>query len=134
VGPGSPKPHIHTNGNDIIALTTLITLLHLMNMSYTSLPTALIQRIRRKAKKTPLSTGTPTGGMPSLVVMDILRKLIIAFTIWYPSRIFIGDNDKHQLTMLRKYNYGGCKAQGLDIGYAVSILVGHILLTLEFLT
>jgi hypothetical protein len=31
--------------------------------------------------------------------------------------------------MLSKYNYGGCKAQGLDTGEAVSILVGHILFT-----
>ena len=60
--------------------------------------------------------GTPTGGTPSSVVLDILRKLLIAFTIWYPSGVFIGDNNKHQLTMLNKYNYGECKAQRLDMG------------------
>jgi hypothetical protein len=45
--------------------------------------------------------------MPSSEVLDILEKLIIALIIWYPSRIFIGDNDKRQLTMLSKYNYRG---------------------------
>ena len=60
--------------------------------------------------------GTPTGGTSSLVVLDILGKLLIAFTICYPSRVFIGDNNMHQLTMLSKCNYGGCKAQWLDTG------------------
>ena len=57
--------------------------------------------------------GTPTGGTPSSIVLDILRKLLITFTIWYPSRIFIGDNNKRQLTMLSKYNYGDARLKGL---------------------
>ena len=65
--------------------------------------------------------------MPSSVILDILGKLLIAFTIWYPSGIFIGDNDKRQLTMLSKYNYGDARLIGLTRVKAVSILVDHVL-------
>ena len=56
---------------------------------------------------------TLTSGMPSSIVLDNLRKLLIAFTIWYPSGVFIGDNNKCQLTMLSKYNYGDARLKGL---------------------
>jgi len=71
--------------------------------------------------------GTPTGGTPSSVVQDILGKLLIAFTICYPSRVFIGDNNMHQLTMLSNYNYGDARLKGLTWVKAVNILVDHVL-------
>jgi hypothetical protein len=54
-----------------------------------------------------------TGGNTRLILMETFRKLFTGITIWYPSGIFIGDNNKRQLTMLSKYNYGGFKAQRL---------------------
>ena len=61
------------------------------------------------------------------MVLDVLGKLLIAFTIWYPSEIFNGDNDKRQLTMLSKYNYGDARLKGLTRVKAVIILVDHVL-------
>ena len=61
------------------------------------------------------------------MVLDVLGKLLIAFTIWYPFEIFIGDNDKRQLTMLSKYNYGDVRLKDLTWVKAVSILVDHVL-------
>jgi len=55
---------------------------------------------------------TQTGGTPSSIVLDILKKLLITFTIWYPSKVFIGGNNKRQLTMLSKYNYGDAGSKG----------------------
>jgi hypothetical protein len=43
--------------------------------------------------------------------METFRKLFTGITIWYPSGIFIGDNNKRQLTMLSKYTMRLCKAQ-----------------------
>jgi hypothetical protein len=43
--------------------------------------------------------------------METFRKLFTEITIWYPSGIFIGDNNKGQLTMLSKYTMRLCKTQ-----------------------
>jgi hypothetical protein len=45
--------------------------------------------------------------------METFRKLFTGITIWYQSGIFIGDNNKRQLTMLSKYNYGDARLKGL---------------------
>jgi hypothetical protein len=43
--------------------------------------------------------------------METFRKLFTGITISYPSMIFIGDNNKQQLTMLSKYTMRLRKAQ-----------------------
>jgi hypothetical protein len=43
--------------------------------------------------------------------METFKKLFTGITIWYPSGIFIGDNNKRHLTMLSKYTMRLCKAQ-----------------------
>jgi hypothetical protein len=58
----------------------------------------------------PYSIGMVDWGSTRLVLLETFRKLFTGMTIWYPSGIFIGDNDKRQLTMLSKYNMRLCKA------------------------
>jgi hypothetical protein len=60
----------------------------------------------------PYSIGMVDWGKHSPSTQGLCKKLFISSTIWYPSGIFNGDNDKHQLTMLSKYNMRLCKAQG----------------------
>jgi hypothetical protein len=61
--------------------------------------------------RSPYSTGTVDWGSTRLVLLDLSKKLFTWITISYPSGIFIGNNDKRQLTMLSKYNMRLCKAQ-----------------------
>jgi hypothetical protein len=88
----------------------LLYLKHSYNKTYNYYK-SIAETILNLLFRAPYSTGMVDWGSTRLVLLKTFRKLLTRITIWYPSRIFIGDNDKCQLTMLNKYNMRLCKAQ-----------------------
>jgi hypothetical protein len=103
--------HIETNMENIMN-NVLLYIEHSYNKTYNYYK-SIAETILNLLFGAPYSTGIVDWGNTRLILMETFRKLFTGITIWYQSGIFIGDNNKRQLTMLSKYNYGDARLKGL---------------------